>query len=173
MKKCFTRLIYCALAAACAITFSACSSDKATSSGAAGSASSTVSAVSETSAVESSQAAAVNTKFATVEEFVNSDIMQEQLNSVKSSIEGSGISLEITGTDNTLTYSFIYEDLGDTNIEELAAALNSTMDSMESTYADVADSLKDAVDVESPVVIVSYVTADGTEICSREFTAAE
>lgn len=187
MKKNLIRLIACVAAAACVLSFAACSSnDKTASSAASGSEAVGLPA---SSAVESSQAASssetaasseaaggmtANGKYATVEDFVNSDSMQKQLESMKSSFSGNGMSIDVTGEGNKLIYTFTYtEDLDDDQIESVSAALESALEQMAGTFESVASSLKAAVEVESPVVVVAYVTADGTELCSKEFTPAE
>lgn len=114
--------------------------------------------------------AAVTGKFASIQEFVESDIMQSQLESQMSSLEGTGMTMELSGEDNKLIYTFIIED------EALSAAmdtatLESTLDSQASTFESVAGTLPAAIEVENPVVVVRYVGSDGTELVSREFAA--
>lgn len=106
-------------------------------------------------------------KFKTLEDFVNSDIMQQQLEEQLSSLEGSGIALALTAEDNKLIYNFTIEDA------DLAAALaadpstlQSSLQSQASTFEAVASSLKAAVEVDNPVVVVRYLDNAGTEIVS-------
>ena len=47
------------------------------------------------------------------------------------------------------------------------------MEDQTSVFEGVAASVKLAVDVESPVVVVRYLDNEGNEIYSREFTAAQ
>jgi cytidine deaminase len=109
-------------------------------------------------------------KFKTLEDFVNSDIMQQQLEEQLASLEGSGIALALTAEDNKLIYNFTIEDA------DLAAALaadpstlQSSLQSQASTFEAVASSLKAAVEVDNPVVVVRYLDNAGTEIVSQEF----
>lgn len=105
-------------------------------------------------------------KFKTLEDFVNSDIMQQQLEEQLSSLEGSGIALALTAEDNKLIYNFTIEDA------DLAAdpsTLQSSLQSQASTFEAVASSLKAAVEVDNPVVVVRYLDNAGTEIVSQEF----
>ena len=55
--------------------------------------------------------------------------------------------------------------------DSLASILESALESQESTFKSVASTLKSVVDVENPVVVVSYRNADGSEIVSQEFAA--
>ena len=68
--------------------------------------SSASSAAASSSAVESdsseASAGALPGKFATIEEFVNSDIMQEQIDSITSSLKDSGMNIKITGEGDKL-----------------------------------------------------------------------
>ena len=108
----------------------------------------------------------------TIEEFVNSDIMQEQIDSITSSLKDSGMNIKITGEGDKLVYTYTYET-DTTDIEGLAEMLESGMEDQTSVFEGVAASVKLAVDVESPVVVVRYLDSEGNEIYSREFTAAQ
>ena len=46
---------------------------------------------------------AVTGKYASIQEFIESDMMQEQLATQMSSLEGSGMSMELSAEDNKLT----------------------------------------------------------------------
>lgn len=115
----------------------------------------------------------VSGKFASIQEFIESDIMQDQLASQMESLEESGMTLELTGEDNQLIYNFIIQD---EDLSALLAAdpssLESTLESQSSTYSSVAASLTAAIDVEDPVVVVRYTGSDGTELVSKEFPAS-
>lgn len=119
---------------------------------------------------EDNDDAAVTGKFKTLEDFVNSDIMQQQLETQLASLEGSGIALNLTAEDNKLIYNFTIEDA------DLSAALaadpstlESSLQSQASTFESVASSLKAAVEVENPVVVVRYLDNTGAEIVAQEF----
>lgn len=175
MKKNLVRLFTCAVAAACMLSLAACNSGDKTTSSTAGTSSASVSSAAESSGAASSDAASTTAagKFATVEDFVNSDILQSQLESMKSSMGSDGLAIDVTGEGNKLIYTFTYSDLGDTDVETLKAGLESALDQMSSTFEGVASSLKEAVEIDNPVVVVTYVGDDGTELCSKEFSAAE
>lgn len=116
--------------------------------------------------------ASVSGKFASIQEFIDSDIMQDQLAPQVESLADSGMTMELTGEDNRLIYNFIIQDK---ELSDLLASdpssLESTLESQASTYSSVAASLTAAVDVEDPVVVVRYTGNDGTELASKEFPA--
>lgn len=185
MKKIVLRILSLGLASVLALSMTACSGDNnssASSAAASSSASSAAtnssasSAAASSSAVESdsseASAGALPGKFATIEEFVNSDIMQEQIDSITSSLKDSGMNIKITGEGDKLVYTYTYET-DTTDIEGLAEMLESGMEDQTSVFEGVAASVKLAVDVESPVVVVRYLDSEGNEIYSREFTAAQ
>lgn len=103
-------------------------------------------------------------KFASMEDYVNSDIVQSQ---IADSIEGMGMEIQADG--NKLIYIYTYKTQMPT--DSLASILESALESQESTFKSVASTLKSVVDVENPVVVVSYRNADGSEIVSQEFAA--
>ncbi len=110
-------------------------------------------------------------KFASIQEFIESDMMQEQLASQQASLEGSGMSMDITGEDNKLIYSFTIDDPELSSLMD-TATLESTLDSQASTFESVASILPAAIEVDNPVVVVRYIGSDGTELVSREFAAS-
>lgn len=181
MKKNFVRIFACVMAASAILTMTACGSDNTSSTASSGASSSVSSAVSsapesstpaESSEVSSSTGVAglnANGKFDTIDGFVNSDIVQSQLDSLKTSAEDSGMNITITGEGNKLIYTFTYGEGTDT--EGMAEALEAALETQASTFEGVAASLTEAVEVEDPIVVVVYADSEGNEIYSREFTA--
>ena len=109
-------------------------------------------------------------KFKSLEGFVNSDIMQQQLETQFASLEGTGMSIELTADDNKLIYNLTIED-PDLSAAMDASALESYLDSQTATFEAIAAALPASVDVENPVVVVRYLDYTGEEIASREFAA--
>lgn len=115
----------------------------------------------------------VSGKYASIQEFVDSDIMKEELASQMESLEDSGMTMELKGEDNKLIYNFIIEDESLSKLlSTQTESLESTLDSQASTYSAVAASLTAAIDVEDPVVVVQYSASDGTVIISKEYAAS-
>ena len=107
-------------------------------------------------------------KFASIQEFIDSDMMQEELATQLESLEGTGMSMELTAEDNKLIYNFKIDD-PDLSAAMDSATLESTLDSQASTFESVAGALPAAIDVENPVIVVRYLDSDGKELVSREF----
>lgn len=108
-------------------------------------------------------------KPATVEDYIASDAMQEQITEIKETVASMGMDIEIKGEGNKLIYVYTYQQ--DIVLDGMADALASALDAQASTFEAVATSLKEDVGVENPVVVVKYMANDGTEIYSQEFTA--
>lgn len=109
-------------------------------------------------------------KFSSLDDFVRSETMQGQIRTQQENLKGSGMSVEIVAEGNKLVYNFTVED------EAMAAALDaaslkSSLDSQASTFKAVAQSLKAAVEVENPVVVVRYLDNTGKEIYAQEFAS--
>ena len=107
-------------------------------------------------------------KYATLEDFINSDLMQEQLDSQIASLEGTGLTADITAEDNKLVYNFT---ITDPNVAASldAAALQSSLDSQASTFESIASMIPLAVEIDNPVVVVRYLDSAGAVIVSQEF----
>lgn len=113
-------------------------------------------------------------KYASIQDFLDAPSVQEEMISqIRSALpEDSGMSMEVLAEDNKLVYSIIVED------SSLAKQMTKDPDEMESGFdsmaaglESVASTLSDAISVTDPAVVLRYVTADGTEIASREYTA--
>lgn len=169
MKKNLIRGLAAALGAACVLTFAACGGNNSSKTGSGTSSTATSSTVSSDS---TGLGLNENGKFNTVADFVNSDIIQSQLEAQMKQVEESGMTIDISGEDNKLIYTYTYSEaeIEESDIETMAAALETAMETQASTFETVASSLKAAVETENPVVVVRYMTSDGQEIYSQEFT---
>ncbi len=118
---------------------------------------------------EDSSSASTIGKYNTIKDFIESDMMKTQLDSLKSSLSGSGMAIDVTGEGNKLVYSFTYSELTET--AGMADALASGVESQANTFKAVAKALKLTVNVENPIVELKYIDANGKIIYSKEFTA--
>lgn len=109
--------------------------------------------------------------YASIEEYVNSDAMQDEIASMLDTIEEQGMKMEVKGEGNKLIYSYTYTELEET--DGMKEALDAGLDSQKSTFVTVAKSLTEVVDVEDPVVVVEYIDVNGNVICSREFSSGD
>lgn len=113
---------------------------------------------------------AVTGKFASIEEFIESDLFQEQTANQIAGLEESGFSLDFSASENKLIWNFKITD------PELSAAvdvssLESSLSSQASTFESVAEVLPTAIDVDNPIIIVRYLDNNGNELASKEFSA--
>lgn len=107
-------------------------------------------------------------KYATMQEYVRSAEMQAQIASLQQTMEEQGLNMTITGNGNELIYTYTYpSEVSDV----MGDALETALQAQSSTFESIAETLKLAVDVDNPVVVVRYLSSDGTEICSMEFGA--
>ena len=110
-------------------------------------------------------------KFATLEDFINSDLMKSQMDTQNESLEGSGLKAALKAEGSTLIYLFTVED--DAMAELLKSnteSIQSSLDSQASAFEAIAKSLIAAVEeIENPIVVVRYVDNAGEEIFSQEF----
>lgn len=110
-------------------------------------------------------------KFATLEDFINSDLMKSQMDTQNESLEGSGLKAALKAEGSTLIYLFTVED--DAMAELLKSnteSIQSSLDSQASAFEAIARSLIAAVEeIENPIVVVRYVDNAGEEIFSQEF----
>lgn len=167
MKQKFIRVAACVLLVTFVLPLAACSSNKAPGAPSSSAAENASSAPENSGSEPTSSASAgglnANGKYDTVEDFVNSDLMQGQLETMKSQL---GDISKVTGEGNKMIFTVTY-DLGDQD----QAVVSAAMDTMAPAFEAMAGSLKEAVEAEDPVIVVTYMTKDGTELYSREFSA--
>ena len=109
-----------------------------------------------------------NGKIDSIEAFVATDEMQSQIKEAKESVEDGTLTM---AEGNKLVYVYTYQT--DLDIEATKEALATAIEQQASVFENVAKEIKNAVNVENPIVEVRYLAKDGTEIYSQEFTAAE
>ena len=108
--------------------------------------------------------------YASVEEFAASDEIQSQIDGMKESLNEAGMDIAVTGEGDKLVYTYTYQEMTDED-GTMADAIKTQMDAQASTFTTVANSIKAAVNVENPVVVVRYLDANGDEIFSGEYPA--
>lgn len=121
------------------------------------------------------QEAATTTKpagskqFATIEEYVNSPVVQKSFEALKESFSSMPMTMTMEGKDNKLVYTYTYKQ----DIDKAAAkpALEKALEQQAATFENVVKQLRLLVDEENPVVRVVYLTKEGEEIYSCEFKA--
>lgn len=160
MKKNLLRVVACAVVMTMSLSLFACSKDEDKD---------TKSKTEESSKTEDADDDSSDKEFASIEEYVNSDIMQAEINSMLDSVQEQGMKMEVKGEGNKLIYSYTYTEME--NEDGMKEALEAGLDSQKGTFVSVAQSLETIVDVENPVVVVEYIDANGTVIASREFAA--
>lgn len=110
-------------------------------------------------------------KFKSLDGFVNSDIMQEQLDTQIEALEGSGIGCSLEANGDKLIYNFTIQDEAVAAVMD-KATLDASLEEQADTFSGIAAMLPAAVDgVENPVVVVRYLDNTGAEITSMEFPA--
>ncbi len=107
-------------------------------------------------------------KFDTIEDFLNSSIMQAQIKTQQEALKDSGMSVALRADGNSLIYDFTVED--DTVAQTLTEEyLSSYMESQTETFTGIRESITTAVTVENPVVVVNYLDKEGNVIYSHEY----
>lgn len=110
-------------------------------------------------------------KFASIQDFIDSDLFRKHMDPQISEFKEKGLSMSFSSKENQLIWNFKVDN------PELSGAMDpaslaSALDSQASAFESVAGTLKTAVDVDNPTVLVRYLDNEGTELASREFTAA-
>lgn len=110
-------------------------------------------------------------KYKTVEAYLDNPAVKAELE--ESMDTGSeDLNIEVKGNENTLIYEYIFDEAYDeATIELLKSSFESNVDSLESTFVDVANSLTDVVSADDLGVTIRYLDANGTVIYEATFKA--
>lgn len=114
--------------------------------------------------------AALGVQAGSVEDYLNMPEVKAQLDAVIDSMSGMGMTMEVTGEGNRLIYTYQFETQLD-DVETVRAGLEEGIMAQEATFKAIAKSLKEEINVENPVVVITYLNADGSEIYTVEITA--
>ena len=111
-------------------------------------------------------------KDAALEEYFQTDEMQEMIQEAKDSVEGSGMSIEILAEGNSLIYEYTFEEdsFDDSVLDSVKDQLVSGLESAASTFEGIASDLNEELKVDNSTVIVRYLY-NGETLAESEYSA--
>ncbi len=115
--------------------------------------------------------AACGGKAGSVQDYLDKPEVKSQLDATLSQLEGSGMSMTVTGEDNKLIYTYKFETQLDDADGSIKAGLEEGMASQEAAFKTIAKALKSEIKVKDPVVVIKYLNADDSELYTVEYTA--
>lgn len=105
--------------------------------------------------------------------YVESDTFQKQVDSMKEQF-ASVLDVKVSAEGSKVIYDFTYKtQIEDSLVAATKETLDTTFQSMSSTYTGIADALKEDVGIENPVVVININNADGKNITTIEFKATK
>lgn len=107
----------------------------------------------------------------TLEEYVSQDEdLKDQLDSLANSQEGMAVEIK----DNQIIYTYTYpQQIDESVLDDAKEQLESAMDSMGSSFESIASSCEEQTGIKGVTVKVSYLNNDGSELVTKEYSAAE
>lgn len=105
--------------------------------------------------------------------YVESDEFQKQVDTMSQQF-ASVLDVKVSAEGSKVIYDFTYKtQIEDSLVAATKETLDTTFQSMSSTYTGIADAIKEDVGVENPVVVININNADGKNITSIEFNASK
>lgn len=113
-----------------------------------------------------------NTQKSKLSEFLESDLIADQLDTVKKQF-GSLMDIDVYAADDaTLVYGFTYKDeIPESQLDVMKETFEQAFTSMSSTYEQIAATVGKALDIDNMCVRVEFFTNDGTMLFSKDFYA--
>lgn len=110
-------------------------------------------------------------RYKTVEAYLENPTVKSSLEESMGSVP-EDIDIEIIGTTNELIYQYTFEETYDAaTVELLKSSFEGSVDSLEASMVDIANSLKDCVSANNLCVVVKYLNGDGTVIFEKTFNS--
>lgn len=110
-----------------------------------------------------------STSYSSVEEYVNSPVIQNALSSLEESLKGSGMNIKISAEGNKMIYTYTYEDIE--KVDGMEKSLEKELSKQDDTFQSTANQIKAAVNVDEASVVIEYVDSKGEMIYSKEYTS--
>lgn len=110
-----------------------------------------------------------NDHFGTLEDYLNSEEMQDSMELLQSMLEDSGMTMEITAQGNIMTYTYTYTNL--TASADAKKQLEDGLTAQASTFETTAESIASETGIEDVIIRVQYIDKNGTLICQQDFCA--
>ena len=104
---------------------------------------------------------------ASLKVFAESEEMQSQRKVLQDQVDGL-VEIDITGEDNRLIYTFTFlQNLGNTS--GMSDAFKEMAKELELQKEEIFASLKSAVEVDDPVIVMKFIDVNGKEVFFQEF----
>lgn len=105
--------------------------------------------------------------------YIESDTVQKQLDSMTSSFE-SMLDIDVKAENEKLVFDFTYKtQLDDSTLDLMKSQLETSFNSLSSTFESLANQIKKEVGIENATVVININNADGKNIISLDYKATE
>ena len=112
----------------------------------------------------------VTTRFKTLDDYVNSDIIQKQIEDNKGSFS-EVVDLEVFAEGgDTMVYKYTYKSSYDeSDVESIKKGVNNIMDNQTNLYTSLINEIENVTEVKNAKVKICYYLPDGTLITEKTF----
>ena len=105
--------------------------------------------------------------------YTESDTVQKQLDSMTSSFE-SMLDIDVKAEGEKLVFDFTYKtQLDDSTLDLMKSQLETSFNSLSSTFESLANQIKKEVGIENATVVININNADGKNIINLDYKATE
>lgn len=105
--------------------------------------------------------------------YIASDACQKDIDTLKSSF-GSILDIDIKAEGESVVFTYAYKtDIPEESLDTVKSTLETSFDSMSSTFEGFANDIKDEAGVDNPAVVVEINTKDGRNLFSKTYHATK
>lgn len=103
-----------------------------------------------------------------VQDYLNRSDVQSQINILKSSLQGTGPSLDVVAEGNSMVYIYRFNTMQYPTQSQLDS-MRSQLQAQRSTYTTLINEIESLTSAVNPTVVARYVNADGSTIIELTF----
>ena len=108
-------------------------------------------------------------KFENIKDYVESDDMKTQIDSITGTLKDNGFAFKTYAEGDKIVFEYKFEKKVDE--EKQVELIKDTVKSQQQTFENVLDYIKQRVNTEAPILKLVYLNSDGKEIYSTEISS--
>lgn len=109
-------------------------------------------------------------KYATMEEYVKSDSVREEAETLNKTLEEYGMKLTVSAEGDHFIYT--YRMTQDIDTSKMVPSLEKLLDEQTDSFTLLANELKYKIETDgTPAIVIRYLDINGSEFCTREYPA--
>lgn len=110
-------------------------------------------------------------KYENLEEYINSEEVQNIFEETKNSLKNQSVNFNIKAEDKKIVYEYKYkEQINNKSLDEVSDILEKGLKEYEDVYINLAEHIENIVNIEGVTIAIRYINLDDSIIFEKEYT---